>query len=82
MSTDRATIRAFHPGIGKPAKNAKPVAAEYGWLSPVRKSVGDPRVWFFRCRCGTQVLKELNNVRAVVNNGNVPKCSKECAHRE
>ena len=76
------THRAFHQRVGKPAHNAKPVAAEYGWLTPVRKSAGDPRLWFFLCRCGTTVQRELNNIRGIVNRGNVPKCSKDCTHSE
>ncbi len=76
------TARAFHPLIGRPAHNASPVAAEYGWVTPIRKSVGDPRLWFFRCRCGSEFLRELNNVRACQNRGGVAKCGKDCTHSE
>ncbi len=75
-----ANFRARNPRVGKPAHNAKPVEAEYGWLTPIRKSVGDPRLWFFRCRCGKEVLRELGNARWGVANGATPKCDRKCTY--
>lgn len=64
---------------GKPSRNAKPVAAEYGWLTPLRKSKGDPTLWFFRCRCGSELLRRIGEVRRVEREGKVAKCKKACA---
>lgn len=63
---------------GKASHNAKPVAAEYGWLTPLRKSSGDPTLWFFRCRCGTEIQRLLGGVRRDVRGGKTPKCGKGC----
>lgn len=64
---------------GRPSRNAKAVAAEYGWLTPLRKSKGDPSLWFFRCRCGTEVQRLLSGVRRLEKEGKVAKCSaKDC----
>jgi hypothetical protein len=59
---------------GMPAHNAKPVAAEYGWLTPLRKSKGDPRLWFWRCRCGAEITREIGHVRRCDRLGKVSRC--------
>ena len=67
------------PQAGKASHNAKPVAAEYGWLTPLRKSKGDPTLWFFRCRCGAELMRLMGGVRRDVRDGKTPKCGKGCA---
>jgi hypothetical protein len=67
------------PQAGRASHNAKPVAAEYGWLTPLRKSNGDPTLWFFRCRCGAEIQRLLGGVRRDVRGGKTPKCGKGCA---
>jgi hypothetical protein len=59
---------------GKPSHNAKPVAAEYGWLTPLRKSKGDPALWFFRCRCGKELMRLIGGVRRDQREGRTAKC--------
>jgi hypothetical protein len=66
------------PQPGKASRNAKPVAAEYGWLTPLRKSKGDPALWFFRCRCGKEFVRLLGGVRRDEREGRVAKCAKGC----
>ena len=66
------------PQPGKAAHNAKPPAAEYGWLTPLRKSKGDSKLWFFRCRCGNEMLRAVGEVRRMTREGKVCKC-KDCA---
>jgi hypothetical protein len=76
---DSAAISGGRHKPGKPSHNAKPVAAEYGWLTPLRKSKGDPALWFFRCRCGGEVLRLIGGVRRVEREGGVAKCKASCA---
>lgn len=67
------------PLPGKPSHNAKALVGEYGWLTPIRKSKGDPQTWFWRCRCGDEtVLKRAVDVRSSVARGRTPAC-KSCA---
>ena len=68
------------PQLGARAHNAKPVAAEYGWLTPLRQCKGDTAQWFFRCRCGAEILRALGQVRRQVRAGKVPKCGPGCAY--
>ncbi len=67
---------------GQPAHNAKPVAPEYGWLTPLRKSAGDVRLWSFRCRCGAVFYREIGQVRRNEKNGVLNKCNRSCLHSE
>lgn len=73
------TALSGQPQYGKPAHNAKPPTGEIGWLTPVRKSKGDPSTWFWRCRCGDdKVLKRVNDVRSSARRGHTPKCKPTC----
>jgi hypothetical protein len=54
------------------------VAAEYGWLTPLRQCKGDTSQWFFRCRCGVEIMRALGHVRRQVRDGKVPKCGQGC----
>lgn len=67
---------AWQPVAGRKSNKNTMIApdGEQGWLTPLRPSVSDRRFWFFRCRCGEQVLRQATGIRRVVREGGVPKC--------
>lgn len=54
----------------------------HGLLTAERQSTGDKRFTFYRCACGSQVLRMHRNVERMTREGAVQACSKGCPARK
>ena len=57
-----------------PSRNRIEPTGKLGRLTPIRESRSGGGWWFFRCECGTEVLKQLNQVRHSLKQGSCTAC--------